>query len=472
MRSCSLSKTMTIRKPGYRLAAFQNPVLDNYRLVLADPSTRRIWARRSELLWHLPRISVPRWMRAAEQIQAGIRDTWGSKAIILDILESQSEHGPLAIAELRDRAGMDLQDAFRWACLSEISEHEFSTSERSILESLINLGATGRGRFSRFGWCDEALDWLSVNTGIEISGVSDEIKQFNIAEDTMLLRFGRTTACPLWFKASARSRTSEYRTTIMLSKLLPRYLPKLVAAHEDWNAWWTEDAGRSLEDSRTSESSTNAVARLAELQKESIYSTSTLLASRCEDRRTPVLCSRIPQIIDSLGDAMAQQQSSYNLKLSPSRIRELGSILEDACMHLNALGIPDSVLHGDIRLGNILDGPRGCVFTDWANTAIGNPFITFEQLRAQIAQEDGQEMSQSATETYRKHWAEVLTTSQIDSALAHARPVALMCYLMDYWEWIVSDRQRNSQFQRYLRGMARQLDRAAHGLEGKDLQCA
>ncbi|HEY2467774.1 MAG TPA: hypothetical protein VGI45_08020 [Terracidiphilus sp.] len=458
------------------MIAISNPLVANYRLIFASASTRRIVVERSEQEWRLPRIAIPRWTRSAEEIQTAIEERWGSRAVVLDLFGDGSlpnSRSPLALAELRGSRDTRRLSRGRWANLNEVGRHEISYSERVLIASLLDRGATGRGLFSRFGWVEEALDWLSSETGIDRPQFSDDIKQFNAGESCALVRFGRKDAPPLWFKANATPSNSEYSITTKLSQLVPGFLPTVVATRKDWRAWWMEDAGCPFADSRSPDSLADALARLAELQRASISFTSALFAGGCSDRRVSTLRSRISQIIDSIDDAISQQESSFAPKLASSRIRELGFVLDEACLRLDELGIPNTLLHGDICLENILAGPRGSVFTDWANAAVGNPFITFEQLRAQIAQESGSGIwLQSVTDTYREQWLDVLTHRQIDCALIDVQPIAIMSYLLDHWDWIVSERRHELQFQRYLRGMARQIDRAARALEPGDARCA
>jgi hypothetical protein len=258
-----------------------------------------------------------------------------------------------------------------------------------------------------------------------------------------------------------------------LADLFPRHLPKLVAFREDWNAWWMEDAGRSFDDARSADFFGQAVVRLAELQRASIRSIPALLAGGCADQRTFILRARIPELMEYIDEAMAQPNLSHSPRLDPSRIRELGSMLEDACFSLEALQIPDTLLHGDIGFANILMGPRGCVFTDWAHASIGSPFVTFEHLRAQIEQEaDAAPWVPRLTETYQKSWREVLTDTQIKCALALVPPVAVVAYLVGRWDWLTRERRHEPQFQSYVRGLARQMDRAVQALEHGEVLCA
>lgn len=214
--------------------------------------TRRIFVERSQRGIHFPRIPIPRWTRAAEQTQAAIRRKWGFKAIVLDFLGGGPGREGMVIAELRGRnSAHRLPHRHSWVGPSEIREEEISSFECSTVERLLNDGTTGRGTFSRFGWVDDALDWISAETGIDGTAFTGDLEQFNASANFALARFERKAAIPLWLKAAGDPAIPEYRITTTLSKLVPDYFPTLVSSREDWNAWWMEDAGHSFDEAHS-----------------------------------------------------------------------------------------------------------------------------------------------------------------------------------------------------------------------------
>ena len=420
------------------LIAMRNPQYDRYRLVLVKSSTRRIFAEQSRRAFRLPRISIPRWTRAAEQVQAAIEETWGFKVVVIDFLGDSPGHDSIVIAELRDREGTtSLPHAHSWVRLSDIPEDEISGFERLTIGRLLDDGATGRGTFSRFRWIEEALDWVSSEAALDRAEFTDDIKQLNAAAASALVRFGRKEAPPIWFKAVGDEATREYRITTMLAGLFPEYLPTLVASRADWNAWWMEDAGQSLDDVRSPDVFRRVVLRLAELQKASIRYAPALLMGGCADQRTSILRARIPQMLEYIDEAMAWPSVSHASRLGANRLHEIESILDEACLSLEALGIPDTLMHSDLNFGNILVGPRGCVFTDWAHASVGNPFLSFEHLRVQLEQEPNiAPWVPRLTEIYQRSWREALTGSQIESALTLVPPIAVALHLSGRWDWL------------------------------------
>ena len=246
----------------------------------------------------------------------------------------------MVIAELRGgNSAYRLPHSYSWVGLSEIREEDISSFERSTVDRLLNDGATGRGTFSRFGWVDDALDWISTEAGIDMPEFTGNVTQFNVSANSALARFDRKAAPPLWFKAAGDPAIPDYRITTTLSKLFPDYLPMLVSSREDWNAWWMEDAGPSFDEDRSADSFGQAVSRLAELQKASIRYVPALVKAGCGDQRTSVLRAHIPEMMEYIEEAMARPGVSHAPRIGPTRIREMGAIVEDACFSLEALGI-------------------------------------------------------------------------------------------------------------------------------------
>jgi len=119
-----------------------------------------------------------------------------------------------------------------------------------------------------------------------------------------------------------------------------------------------------------------------------------------------------------------------------------------------------------------LTGHR-CVFIDWAQASIGNPFVTFEQLRVQIAEDQNTaQWTPYMTEKYTKSWGQILSSSQINCALAVVPLISVALELCGRWTWLTSDRLHEARFQSYLRGLARQMDRAVRDLELREIICA
>jgi len=238
--------------------------------------------------------------------------------------------------------------------------------------------------------------------------------------------------------------------------LCPDFLPKLLDTRRDWNAWLTEDAGNPLPDAPGLVELVLAAKRMAELQLLTVNQTDALLAVGAFDQRLSVLRSHIDAVIAYLVDAMARQTSTKSAPLSRGRLLELGEILRDTCIRLEAFGIPDALIHNDLSAGNILSDGTKCVFTDWSEAAVGNPLLSCERL-CQL----NRSHADAVRACYRDCWSPWLAAGIVDEAMALTPLLAIYAYLYGRGDWIGQVRGARPQFESYARSVARHLDRAA-----------
>jgi hypothetical protein len=455
---------------------FSSPQFDRYRLVLVSPTSRRVFVERVRQGFVLPRLSIPRWMRVAEKLTEAIKERWGFKSIILDYLGHRPGTATIVVAQRINESEMaDCSEGYLWQSLNDVSDQEVHDQERSIVQRLLTDGRTGRGQFSRLNWTDEALEWIRAAANIDESQLTGEIHQLNASADSTLIRVGRKNAPYLWLKASGGPNAQEGSITRALTGLFPEYLPEFVAFHPEWNAWLMKDAGCPLGDQveLRPPQVEDVILRLAGLQMASVHHVGTLLSHGCHDHRMTVLRTTMPQLVPHLEEAMAARSIDMGYHVEAARLREVAKLIEEASFRLEELGIPDALIHSDIDLSNILSGPRGCIFTDWAQAGVGNPIVTFEQLRVQFSHEQKHaSWTPRITEIYQNAWRPVLPDCNFGCAFTLAPLISIASYICNRRDWITSEHRRRSDSQSYARALARQLDRAAQAMELNQSTCA
>jgi aminoglycoside phosphotransferase (APT) family kinase protein len=174
-----------------------------------------------------------------------------------------------------------------------------------------------------------------------------------------------------------------------------------------------------------------------------------------------------------LEEAMEQQASTKVPRLGGSRLREIGVFIEDACGAMQELGIPETIIHNDINHGNILDCNDGCVFTDWCEAYVGNPFMTFQHLLL-LLPPDGNQAKVGLIrlkEACKELWLNSLASWKIDQAFALMPLLAVTSYLYGRGAWLRSSRRYDPQMQRHARSLARHMDRAAQRISFVEALC-
>ncbi len=420
-----------------------------YRCVLVRPHSHAVLAFADDGRYHLPRVHMSRSARPAREMQRAIKARWGLHILVLDIWVAPDGLGACAVAELLTPV---MASTFNEVPAEQLKSSELHEEEYRCLKLLLE----GRPKtlFSHIGWIDEAIAWTESATGRTFCS-SRCVEQWNAGGDFALLRMRSDDGRHYWLKATGEPNAHEFAITRFLSELCPDFLPKLVSARDDWNAWLTEDAGDPLTYAPSRNELVAAAKRMAGLQLLTIGQTDDLLAAGAFDQRLPVLRSHIETVIAYLIDAMARQTSTKSALLSRDRLLELGEILRDACFRLEAFDIPDALIHNDLNAGNILSDGAKCVFTDWSEAAVGNPLLSCERLC---------QLSRAHTEAvracYRDCWSR-LAAGILDEAIPLTPLLAIYAYLYGRGDWVGQARGARPQFESYARSLARHMDRAA-----------
>jgi hypothetical protein len=427
---------------------------DEYRLIFVQHGSRAIWAERGADRLLLPRVEVLTGRRPAEQLQEVIKSVWNIRVIVLDFLPPRQGSVPCAIAEILSSASHLLLTATR---IDEIQEEEMSPEERVVLQSILDDDARARGPFSRVGWIKEAIEWLRSEIGHDVR-LTEEIRQYNASARFALVRFGTTTGPAFWLKATGGPNAHEFEVTRKLAGLCPEFLPTQIAARKDWNAWLMEDAGQPL-DSLDIQSLEQVVSSMGALQNRTIGWTDDFLAAGVFDQRVCTLQAHLPELMDYLREAMSKQTSTMAPRLDNGQLWRMESTLRSACARMEELQVPDTLVHNDVNPGNILFKGSQCVFTDWCETGVTNPFFGFEYL-CRLQPRGGEDWHPRLREVYRQCWLVCLGASQVDEAFALAPLLAILSHLYGRGTWLHTSRRNAPYVEIYARSLARHMNRA------------
>jgi hypothetical protein len=439
---------------------------DEYRLILLRSGHHTIWAQARDGRPHLPRIAIPRWQRPAEQLQQAVETRLHLPAVVLDILPGANDLSPCAIVEIRSSGTADGLVA---AVIDEVLEKEMTDHELEIVQTILSGDKRPRRPFCRLGWMDEAFHWTRQMAGLDIV-FTGKIRQFNAAGDSTLVHFATHEGSGYWLKATGKPNAHEFRITKMLAVLCPEYLPPRIADREDWNAWLMKDAGCSLEwlDLPYLELT---VSSMAVLQQRTMRRTTEFQAAGASDQRLRILRAHLVDIIEYLDEAMKKQISTKAPRVETYRLRDLASILDDACCCMDALGIPDTLVHNDMNRGNILFEGMHCAFTDWCEVCISNPFLGFEYL-CLLTPRSREGWSRTLREVYRRSWLDHLDAAQIDEALVLAPLLAILAHLHGRVAGSHRPRRLLPHVESYARTLARRMDRAAQDTQLLEVLCS
>jgi len=442
----------------------------NFNLIILRDASSEILLSRRGGSFTLPQITIPIRQRTAKCISEQVLDAWHLRAICLFQAEGENStqeanENQYMLLESRDLAWRP-PDGFDWISRDKLhTALDLAGEARAVQDILRRADAynngTVPGPFARFGWIDELLLWAEEPLGFHNLQLTGSFRQFNCGPSFTLIQL-ETNHLPVWFKAVGEPNLREYCITIGLAHDHPRYLPAVIATKPEWNGWLMLDAGgKRFDDGPKLEHWQDVAETLARLQLECLKEPERLLEIGCKDRRMAKTIEQIDPFLDTVNALMREQPCEPPQRLNQPELERLGTSLKDACRCLEHADIPDSILHGDFNPGNVLVGPNSCFFLDWAEGCIGPPFLTFEHLIAHLYRLDygNSHSEQELRRVYARCWADVLSNEQISQAMIVAPLIAVLWHALGSAVWQESRFMREGRIAKYLRSMARRMQK-------------
>ena len=430
------------------------------RVAIVDPSSKAVLALQMSDRTTLPHVQLSRRTRFAQQLTSAIYATWGLQVLILDSLKTGSSSTNCIVVALLIAGVPGPQ--FSILPAERLIGCALSNQEAGLLFEM--LKGKRANPFSRLGWIDDAISWIVTATGQKLSS-KRQIEQWNFGGEFALLRLRMDEGGCYWLKATGKPNKHEYDITVCLSELYSDFLPPLIATRKEWNAWLTKEFGEPFADLPPADAMTCAATNFATFQLETINGVEMLLSAGAFDQRLRTLREHIDPIFRFLADAMTRQRSTKVPPLGHERLQELAILVTDACDRMESLGIPDTLLHNDLNAGNILYDGRRCVFTDWSEAAVGNPFLACERL-CRLNVNHGEVVHTA----YRKLWIEQVGEAGIREAFTLAPLLDVFAYLYGRGYWIACE-NHPQYLESRARSLARHMDRIAHTFTLRDILC-
>jgi hypothetical protein len=436
-----------------------------YQMILVLPRSRKVLVGRTDTGDYLPSVHIPRGTRVARELQKAIRNTWNLDVIVLDLSRCGGGELPWAVAEVFSSTSPAALHAVDPANLMK-----FGPNERSAqLVSVLNGESFSDSIFSRIGWIDEAIAWLEAETGKRLSS-NNEIEQYNAGGGFSLVRFRMQDESNYWLKATGEPNSHEFAVTCLLSELAGEYLPRVISTRPDWNAWVMSGESAERGELRPDPSSLleDAAESMAALQVKTVGHRSNLLTVGAIDQSMAVFQKHSEELFNFLDEAMGLQTSPKAPRVEAIRLREIRVIFEDTCCRMEDLDLPQTIIHGDMNWGNILEGPNHCRFLDWSEAYVGCPFVTLPHLLLLNQAEDPEKrtvLDASLKERYKQIWLRSCDETTIDEGFAYMSLLAIASALYGRCDWLTTSARDDPRRQVYARNLTRHLDRAARSPE-------
>lgn len=422
----------------------------------------------------LPVLRIPPQERVAASLNAEAKRVWNLETVCVgpfDIPRPDPVSGHVRYHVLEVRKPEELRRiAPKTVNVAELRESGFADARdylavRRAMKLDDDASQDSQGPFSEFEAFQKISSWVEQQLNALGRRWDGHFRQLHASNAFALIRF-ETNRGAVWFKATGEPNRRELAITQTLVALFHRHLPKLIAVHGDWNAWLSDEVeGIDLDSTRDLATWCSAAESLAELQVASIEHTSPILACGAHDSRIATLLTLIAPFFVEIEKLMEAQTKTTPPRLSAKEIRVLQSHLTEALSELEAAAMPDTLNHFDLNPGNAIVCRGECRFLDWAEAAIGNPFLSFEYLRRHFARALGDEVDAALEfrKSYVNAWRAILPPSAIERALELVPLIAPFAFATTL-PWNDARRNVEPEFAGFLRSLARRIRRESEHL--------
>jgi hypothetical protein len=419
----------------------------------------------------LPVLSIPIHTRAAREITAKIRSRWYMETYGLFPFTSHDPSQALLRYQVLEACQPDENPpaGLRWLAITLLSADGFQdpADYSAIEQSLVALDRYRRGTlpgiFGKPGWLRVIEEWVEAQMAARGLRLTGQFRQLNAFATFSLIRF-ETDGPAVWFKSVGEPNLHEYPITLALAKLFPSYMPRILGAQAQWNAWLAEEV-EGVELSLSSERTLwkRAARFLAELQINSIGRTWALVDGGVRDLRFPALLPLVDPFLDTMRRFMEHQTKTPPAALAESELQFVASAIKDALSLCQEINIHSTLGHLDLNPGNIFVSKASCVFLDWADAYVGQPFFTFEYLlehfRRRFPRESWYE--QELAESYRQPWESFYSPTELADLLALTPLLALFTFAAGHDAWRDPSLLPISRAAGYFRSLTRRMRREA-----------
>jgi Phosphotransferase enzyme family len=401
--------------------------------VLRHPTEPRLLVLRSDRAWRLPRVAARQlWIANAAAIVPLFERRLGTTPWLLRQLhfaEDAEANRIEAVFELALRdLGWQAPAHGRWIRRAELDGLRLrDEGQRELLAAYLDSlerddAPAERVPWALPGWLEEVRAWLEPEVerlGHSLVGI-EQRKQWSISS---VLRV-RTDGPDLYFKVSARLPlfVDEGPVTAMLAERFPGYVPEPLAVEPE-RGWFLLAEFQELVGWRPPlDVRCEVLARFAGLQRRTAEQTADLIAAGCLDRRLDVLERQLePLLADPGALARLQPEEVDALHLQAPRFRE-------ACRRLADIGLPPTLVHGDLHVGNVARQDGELVYFDWTDACIAHPFIDLLSLQWEKDEAD----REALLDAYLGVWDGVVPPERLREAASLAAIVIPLHHAVSY----------------------------------------
>lgn len=416
----------------------QSHWISNFHIVLPDVERKRILLLPGDTGWKLPSLAVDRlWVGKSLQIVAHIREKLGLTCnfTVLRYLHRETNE-----EERWDRTYLVLElhanptePPLGGQWVNSVGLEELPISDQKLrgwLLDYLNKESAGefpplRAPWARPGWFAAASAWMTKTlTGLN-RPPTGAVEQFRNLGISCLLRVP-TQAGLVYLKATAKLPLFVNEAVLMtrLAEEFPGQIPPPLGIEPKKGWMLLDDFGVDVGTSNAGvEEVASALRQFGALQIKSTPLVEKLLGLGCFDRRLPVLARQF----DLLVEHPLSRRHAKPTDLA--QLRSLAPQIQERCTELANYYLPDTLVHGDLHVGNMARNAEGYLFYDWSDACLAHPFL--DMITPYFFQEEPAEQRQ-LRDAYLSQWTDWEPMERLQEVWQLARPLAALHQAVSY----------------------------------------
>ena len=329
----------------------------------------------------LPRIDTPdRHTADVDHVNDAVATRYGLRTTVLrSLLHGEVCDGVVERAHELEVHGGD--GALEWRPAASIVPAD--EADRAALEAWsAPFAIVNRRAWMAPGWFESARAWIESTLRSVGKPAPSTIRQLRTWPSSCVLQvdYGDATA---YFKALPAGGP-ELAVTRWLAEAFPESAAPLIAA-AGAHRWLLLGActGRNLEAVDDVAAWAAAACRYGELQRACATRIDALRRAGCPARPLTSLSRAVAELADD--EATLRSGMEGLTAAEAARLRAVVPALAERCAALAAIGIPESIEHGDLWPGNVFVDDGASAIIDWEDVAIGHPFLSLAPLVVGLA---------------------------------------------------------------------------------------
>jgi aminoglycoside phosphotransferase (APT) family kinase protein len=308
-----------------------------------------------------------------------------------------------------------------WTAVADLAE------DHDVVAALLSVDAVTAGRaqpparrpdWFATSWYDEVEAWVDdrlAALGRRRTGPSEPVKVWSMSAVLKI----PSDPDPVWLKAACRHFHAEPALTRLVSQMLPAHTPSVIAT-DDERGWTLTEHMAGADEEAVPEGIGPPAARIAAaLQLRSLEHLPEISAAGVPVRDLTATRHGFDEILAASAELV--QLTPDEVAAAQAARPTVHALLEE----LDSLGIPDTLVHGDLHSGNVAQDGDSLLLYDWSDASVSHPFLDVVLLGSRLSDDEREATLAAYAEVWRAAYP-LLDTTRALALAEHANTIYQM----------------------------------------------